>query len=68
MKTIATYKAPGQYSVRWEQNSAGIHSVTYGAEVFQTEDNIEAAEKFGVFINHAATCAGLIKESPNEPS
>ena len=47
----------GDSAVLWLKRGK-IHRIAYGAEVTDTKNSVEAAEKFGLCVRHSLECAG----------
>lgn len=55
---IATFHAPGAYSVSWHLTTNGTHVIVYGESRAEFTDSLRAGRGFGESVRHALECAG----------
>jgi len=55
---VARYDS-GDSAVLWLKRGKS-YRVVYGAEIYDSKSDIDAAHRFGEFVRHSAECAGLL--------
>lgn len=65
MKTVHEFK-DGDYPVKLEQRASGKFRVTYGEQVSDQLNELEAAKEYGVCVMHSLCCAGKVDTDPDD--
>ena len=64
MKLIHETKIDGAYPVKL-YGAKDSYRVTYGAESFDNDSDLEACKQFGIYLRHALECSGLLDYASN---
>jgi hypothetical protein len=65
MNTVHEFK-DGDYPVKLEQRANGKFRVTYGEQVSDQLNELEAAKEYGVCVMHSLCCAGKVDTVPDD--
>jgi hypothetical protein len=65
MNTVHEFK-DGDYPVKLEQRANGKFRVTYGEQVSDQLNELEAAKEYGVCVMHSLCCAGKVDTDPDD--